>query len=545
MAVCSVQNVTQSYGGHAILSGVSCEMKQGERIGLIGRNGEGKTTLLKLMSGQVKPDEGLVTWKKGISAGLLEQSAAHAGDQTVKELLFDVFASLWNVQNQLSAIERRLAEEQDAETLERLLERYGALQDEFQQKGGYEVSSQIERVAAGLKISRLLDAKWRDVSGGERTKVGLARLLLSSPDLLLLDEPTNHLDLDAIEWLTTFVKQYKGSAVIVSHDRYFLDDVATSNFEIDQGELHVYQGNYSGYTIEREERLIREFQHYQDQQKKIKKMKETITRLKEWANRANPPNEGLHRRAKSMEKALARIDVLKKPALDRKKIDLAFKMDERSGKDVVKLEDVKKRFGKRELFSGLHMHVRFQERIAIVGENGSGKTTLLSIISGTASADSGQVQLGSNLSVAHLTQHVSEMNAKQSVLAEFRDQVTATEGEARMMLAKFLFYGHSVFKKVKDLSGGERMRLRLAQLVHQHHNVLILDEPTNHLDIESKEVLEEALARFQGTIIAVSHDRYFLDRMFNVTYWLSGGRLTRYEGNYTFAREKRRNEGEG
>ena len=545
MAVCSVQNVTQSYGGHAILSGVSCEMKQGERIGLIGRNGEGKTTLLKLMSGQVKPDEGLVTWKKGISAGLLKQSAAHAGEQTVKELLFDVFASLWNIQNQLSAIERRLAEEQDAETLERLLERYGALQDEFQQKGGYEISSQIERVAAGLKISRLLDAKWRDVSGGERTKVGLARLLLSSPDLLLLDEPTNHLDLDAVEWLTTFVKQYKGTAVIVSHDRYFLDDVATSIFEIDQGELHVYQGNYSGYTIEREERLIREFQHYQDQQKKIKKMKETIKRLKEWANRANPSNEGLHRRAKSMEKALARIDVLKKPALDRKKIDLAFKMNDRSGKDVVKLENVKKRFGKRELFSGLHMHVRFQDRVAIVGENGSGKTTLLSIISGTAPADSGEVQLGSSLSVAHLTQHVSEMNEEHSVLAEFRDQVTATEGEARMMLAKFLFYGHSVFKKVKDLSGGERMRLRLAQLVHQHHNVLILDEPTNHLDIESKEVLEEALARFQGTIIAVSHDRYFLDRMFNVTYWLSGGRLTRYEGNYTFAREKRRNEGEG
>ncbi|ATH94852.1 ribosomal protection-like ABC-F family protein [Bacillus glycinifermentans] len=545
MAVCSVQNVTQSYGGHAVLSGVSCEIKQGERIGLIGRNGEGKTTLLRLMSGQVKPDEGLVTWKKGISAGLLKQSAAHAGEQTVKELLFDVFASLWNIQNQLSAIERRLAEEQDAETLERLLERYGALQDEFQQKGGYEISSQIERVAAGLKISRLLDAKWRDVSGGERTKVGLARLLLSSPDLLLLDEPTNHLDLDAVEWLTTFVKQYKGTAVIVSHDRYFLDDVATSIFEIDQGELHVYQGDYSGYTIEREERLIREFQHYQDQQKKIKKMKETIKRLKEWANRANPSNEGLHRRAKSMEKALARIDVLKKPALDRKKIDLAFKMNDRSGKDVVKLENVKKRFGKRELFSGLHMHVRFQDRVAIVGENGSGKTTLLSIISGTAPADSGEVQLGSSLSVAHLTQHVSEMNEEHSVLAEFRDQVTATEGEARMMLAKFLFYGHSVFKKVKDLSGGERMRLRLAQLVHQHHNVLILDEPTNHLDIESKEVLEEALARFQGTIIAVSHDRYFLDRMFNVTYWLSGGRLTRYEGNYTFAREKRRNEGEG
>ena len=543
MMICSIQNVTQSYGGHGIFSGISCEIKQGERIGLIGRNGEGKTTLLKIMSGQVKPDEGLVTWKKGISAGLLEQAPRHDGHQTVKELLFDVFASLWKTQHQLSDIERKLANEQDADQLERLLERYGALQDEFQQKGGYEVSAQIERVAAGLNIGRLFDTPWRSLSGGERTKVGLARLLLSAPDLLLLDEPTNHLDLTAIEWLTSFIKQYKGAVVIVSHDRYFLDDAVTSIVEIDQGELHVYQGGYSRYIVEREERLIREFQQYQDQQKKIKKMKETIKRLKEWANRANPPNDGLHRRAKSMEKALERIEMLKKPALDRKKIDLAFKMDERSGKDVVKLAEVSKRFGKQELFHSLNMHIRFQERAAIVGENGSGKTTLLNIINGTAAADSGEVQLGSNLSAAHLTQHVEEMDGERSVLAEFRDKVTATEGEARMMLARFMFYGPSVFKKVKDLSGGERMRLRLAQLVHQHHNGLILDEPTNHLDIESNEVLEEALGQFQGTIIAVSHDRYFLDKIFNVTYWLADGRLTRYEGNYTFAREKRREEG--
>ncbi|MED1738448.1 ABC-F type ribosomal protection protein [Bacillus swezeyi] len=540
MIVCSIQNVTKTYGGHSVFNGLSCEFKQGERIGLIGRNGCGKTTLLKLMSGQVQPDEGLVTWKKGTAAGLLEQTPSMDGQKTVKELFYDVFASLWKIQHRLSRIERELAGENDMKRLERLLERYGALQEEFQQKGGYEISAQIERVAAGLNVSRLFDRPWRGLSGGERTKVGLARLLLSAPDLLLLDEPTNHLDLTAIEWLTSFLKQYKGTVVIVSHDRYFLDEAVTSIFEIDQGEFHMYQGGYSKYAVEREERLIKEFQHYQDQQKKIKKMKETIKRLKEWANRSNPPNDGLHRRAKSMEKALARIEVLKKPVLEREKINLSFKMDGRSGKDVVKLEEVSKRLGGRMLFNSLSMHVRFQERAAIVGENGSGKTTLLNIIGGAAAPDGGVVQLGSHLSAAHLTQHVAELNEEQSVLDEFREKVTATEGEARMMLAKFLFYGDAVFQRVKDLSGGERMRLRLAQLVHQQHNVLILDEPTNHLDIESKEVLEEALSQFEGTIIAVSHDRYFLDRLFNVIYWLDGGRLTRYDGNYTAAREKKK-----
>ncbi|MFT0802547.1 ABC-F family ATP-binding cassette domain-containing protein [Bacillus swezeyi] len=540
MIVCSIQNVTKAYGGHAVFNGLSCEFKQGERIGLIGRNGCGKTTLLKLMSGQVQPDEGLVTWKKGTAAGVLEQTPSMDGQKTVKELLYDVFASLWKIQHRLSRIERELADENDMKRLERLLERYGALQEEFQQKGGYEISAQIERVAAGLNVSRLFDRPWRGLSGGERTKVGLARLLLSAPDLLLLDEPANHLDLTAIEWLTAFLKQYKGTAVIVSHDRYFLDEAVTSIFEIDQGEFYMYQGGYSKYAVEREERLIKEFEHYQDKQKKIKKMKETIKRLKEWANRSNPPNDGLHRRAKSMEKALARIEVLKKPVLEREKINVSFKMDGRSGKDVVKLEEVSKRLGGRMLFNSLSMHVRFQERAAIVGENGSGKTTLLNIIGGAAAPDGGVVRLGSHLSAAHLTQHVAELNEEQSVLDEFREKVTATEGEARMMLAKFLFYGNAVFQRVKDLSGGERMRLRLAQLVHQQHNVLILDEPTNHLDIESKEVLEEALSQFEGTIIAVSHDRYFLDRLFNVTYWLDGGRLTRYDGNYTAVREKKK-----
>ncbi|MFN2746830.1 ribosomal protection-like ABC-F family protein [Bacillus sp. z60-18] len=540
MIVCSIQHVTQTSGGHAIFNGISCEIKQGERIGLIGRNGSGKTTLLKLMSGRLQPDDGLVTWKKGITTGLLEQHPSMDAHKTVRELLYAAFAPLWKIQQKLSRMERELADEKDMKRLERLLERYGTLQDEFQQKGGYEISAQVERVAAGLNISRLYETEWRSLSGGERTKVGLARLLLRAPDLLLLDEPTNHLDLTAIEWLTSFLKQYKGTAVIVSHDRYVLDEAVTSILDIDEGGFHVYQGGYSNYAVEREERLLNEFRHYQDQQKKIKKMKETIKRLKDWANRSNPPNDGLHRRAKSMEKALERIEVVKKPVLERKKIDLSFNMNDRSGKDVVKLDGVSKRFGDRLLLRDVNMHVRFQDRVAIVGENGSGKTTLLKLISGMAAPDSGEVQLGSRLSAAHLSQHVAEMNEELTVLDEFREKVRLAEGEARMMLAKFLFYGNAVFQKVKELSGGERMRLRLAQLVHQHHNVLILDEPTNHLDIESKEVLEEALSQFQGTIIAVSHDRYFLDRIFNVTYWLEDGRLTRYEGHYTFAREKKK-----
>ncbi|WP_430788835.1 ribosomal protection-like ABC-F family protein [Virgibacillus flavescens] len=538
MIICSLKNVTQIYGANIIFSDMSCEVKEQERIGLIGRNGEGKTTLLHLLAKKTDPAEGTISWKKNLSVGLLQQSPDVQDNKQVESLLYDVFDTLTELKNKMTSLESEMATESNPDKLTRHIEKYGVLQEKFQEEGGYEIDSQIRRIMSGLQITDLAKKSWEQLSGGERTKVGLAQLLLKAPDLLLLDEPTNHLDLFAIEWLTDFIKNYPGTVVIVSHDRYFLDETVTSILEMDQGELIRYHTNYSNYVKERDARLLIEFQQYQDQQKKMKKMRETIKRLKEWANQANPPNAGLHRRAKSMEKALARMETLKKPILEQKKIDLDFQMNKRSGKDVIIVDGVTKKFDKKPLLKNVDLHVRFQERIAIIGENGCGKSTLLKMIMQSEKTDEGIIKLGSNLSVGFLSQHMLEVNGERSIIDEFRDQVSVTEGDARGILAKFLFYGNTVFQKVSSLSGGEQMRLRLAQLVHQDHNLLILDEPTNHLDIESKEVLEDALEQFDGTIIAVSHDRYFLDRLFPLTYLMADQKLTRFEGSFTFARKK-------
>lgn len=536
MIVFSMQQVTQQYGAQTIFEKMSLEIQEKTRIGLIGRNGEGKTTLLKLIANSEQPSEGRISWRKGLTVGLLEQSPQLTEEKEVYAALYDSFEELTQMKKRMNQLEISMAGPQN--DLEKLLEQYGKLQAQFERQGGYEIDAKIHQVATGLQIVSLLDKSWQQLSGGERTKVGLAKILLEKPDLLLLDEPTNHLDFSAIDWLTAFVRDYAGTVLIVSHDRYFLDDVTTETYEIDQGELYTYSGNYSYFIKEKEERLLNEFQQYQDQQKKIKKMKETIKRLKEWANQANPPNAGLHRRAKSMEKALNRIEMLKKPTMNQKKMSLQLDATERTGKNVFKLEQVGKIYGDRILFEELDLHIRYQDRVAIVGSNGTGKSTLLKLLLEQVEPDAGEVQVGTNLSIGYLSQHTVEMNQKFTVIEEFRDKINVTEGQARHLLAKFLFYGEDVFKPVKRLSGGEKMRLRWAQMVHLEHNVLILDEPTNHLDIDSKEVLEEALSQFEGTIIAVSHDRYFLDHYFQTTYVLKKGMLTRFEGNYTFAKKK-------
>lgn len=536
MIVFSMQQVTQQYGAQTIFEKMSLEIQEKTRIGLIGRNGEGKTTLLKLIANSEQPSEGRISWRKGLTVGLLEQSPQLTEEKEVYAALYDSFEELTQMKKRMNQLEISMAGPQN--DLEKLLEQYGKLQAQFERQGGYEIDAKIHQVATGLQIVSLLDKSWQQLSGGERTKVGLAKILLEKPDLLLLDEPTNHLDFSAIDWLTAFVRDYAGTVLIVSHDRYFLDDVTTETYEIDQGELYTYSGNYSYFIKEKEERLLNEFQQYQDQQKKIKKMKETIKRLKEWANQANPPNAGLHRRAKSMEKALNRIEMLKKPTMNQKKMSLQLDATERTGKNVFKLEQVGKIYGDRILFEELDLHIRYQDRVAIVGSNGTGKSTLLKLLLEQIEPDAGEVQVGTNLSIGYLSQHTVEMNQKFTVIEEFRDKINVTEGQARHLLAKFLFYGEDVFKPVNRLSGGEKMRLRWAQMVHLEHNVLILDEPTNHLDIDSKEVLEEALSQFEGTIIAVSHDRYFLDHYFQTTYVLKEGMLTRFEGNYTFAKKK-------
>jgi ATPase subunit of ABC transporter with duplicated ATPase domains len=530
------------YGANLIFDNISLEIHEDDRIGLVGRNGSGKTTLFKLLAQTESPDEGEVHVKKGAKVGYLAQIPVLSEKATVNDVLHKPFAEVLETEKQMN----KTAEEMggpaaaDPKKLERLLEKYDALQQFFERNGGYEIQSNIQKVIHGLGIDEsFLDRPFTSLSGGEQTKVGLAAALLEEPDLLLLDEPTNHLDLGSIEWLENFLRTYKGAVMVVSHDRYFLDQVVTRIFDLEDGELTFYQGNYSDFVKEKEARLLAQFQQYQEQQKKIKKMKEAIKRLREWANRANPPNDGMHRRARSMEKALERMEKINRPILERRKIGLELESGKRSGRDVAVLEGVSKAFTGRTLFKDIDMLIRFQERTAIIGENGSGKSTLLQILLGRLAPDSGTSTLGSNVRAGYLSQAGLEGYDHETVLEAFRDQVTMTKGNARHVLARFLFYGSHVFRKVHDLSGGERMRLRLAQLMYQDVNLLVLDEPTNHLDIDSREVLEEALADFEGTILAVSHDRYFLNKLFGHIYWLENHRLTRYEGNYDYAKQKR------
>ncbi|EOG8710064.1 ABC-F type ribosomal protection protein [Bacillus paranthracis] len=537
MTICSVNNVTKSFGGNIIFENISLEIKNGERVGLVGRNGSGKTTIFQLLTGMESLDAGAIHMKKGTRIGHVAQIPKFDESMTVYEVLSSAFKIEKELEREMRTLEKDMAEEQESSVLQKLMERYGIIQEKFAFLGGYEIEANIMKVANGLQVTELFPRSFLEISGGEQTKVSLAYMLLQKPDLLLLDEPTNHLDLFAVEWLEQFLKEYNGTVMVISHDRYFLDEVVTKIFDLEDGEINVYHTNYSRFVEEKEERLLQEFQAYQEQQKKIKKMEEAIKRLREWANQANPPNEGLHKRARSMERALERMEKLKKPILERKQMGLQFEGQERSGKDVVVMKEVSKGFAEHLLFNEANLHVRFQERAAIVGRNGTGKTTLLKLLLEEIEPDAGEIRIGSSVKIGYLSQHAYG-NMKSNVLEAFRECVAVTEGEARHILAKFLFYGPAVFKKVTQLSGGEKMRLRLAQLMYQDINFLILDEPTNHLDIESREVLEEALEQYNGTILAVSHDRYFLNKLFEKTYWIDERKLFEFAGNYAWARQK-------
>lgn len=538
MIICSVNQIAKMYGGNAIFEKITFEVKAKERVGLVGRNGSGKSTLIRLLAGEETPDAGQIHWKKDAVIGYLSQIPDYQDTTTTKDVLKTAFADLLLVEAKMKKFEREMTSETDADKLQKLVVEYGTLQDEFALNGGYEIEANIEKIVYGLNMKHLVERSFSKLSGGEKTKVGLGLMLLQQPDLLLLDEPTNHLDLMAVEWLGNFLKEYPGTVLVISHDRYFLDEVVNKVLDMEDGEVTIYHTNFTGFVKEKEERLIKAFLDYEEQQKKIKKMKEAIKRLRDWANRANPPNADLHRRARNMERALERIEKIKRPILNRKKMNLEIEATERSGKDVITLKGVSKSFGNKNLFQQVNMHIAFQDRATIIGENGTGKSTLLKLILQELPADEGEVRIGSNVKIGYLSQHVFSGIKNETVLETFRDEVSVTEGEARGILARFMFYGYAVFQKVSSLSGGERMRLRLAQLMYQDVNLLILDEPTNHLDIDSREVLEEALEEFEGTILAVSHDRYFLNKLFRKIYWIEDRAVYGFEGNYTWAKEK-------
>ncbi|WP_414051431.1 ribosomal protection-like ABC-F family protein [Macrococcus animalis] len=535
MNILNVAQVMKSFTGDVIFEDIKFEVNDHDRIGLIGRNGEGKTTLFKLISGEERSDSGFISLSKDTRVGILSQIPNFPDDMDVYSCLAQTFVELDLIEQKMKDLELKMASERD--NLEKVLRQYANVQEQYEALGGYEKDSKINFVMHGLKINQLANRQWSLLSGGERTKVGLAMLLLQSPELLLLDEPTNHLDIDSIEWLTQFIKTYKGAVIIISHDRYFLDETVSKIFEIDQQTLHIYNGNYSYFVKEKEDRILREYEEYKNQQKKIQKMKAQIKQLKIWANQAVPPNAAMHRRAKSMEKALARIEVKKKPIIDSKTMQLDIQSSDKSSKDIYTLIDVAKMYDDI-LFEHVNMKIIRNNRVAIVGANGTGKSTILKMMLGEVVPDEGEIIIAHNIKIGYLSQH--HFNEEDdSVIEAYRAYASVTEGEARNHLAGYLFYGYDVFKKVKDLSGGEKMRLRWAQIMSNDFNVLILDEPTNHLDIESKEILEDALDKFEGTIIAVSHDRYFLDKFFDVTYWIEDKNVKMYVGNYSYAKQKR------
>lgn len=526
------ENITKIYGGTVIFEGLTIEIQDGERIAIVGRNGCGKTTLLKLLAKIETPDIGRIIKTKESTIGYLHQIPPYENVLAIN-VLKEAFKPILTMQEQMKRIEQQMA---SSEQLEKLLKQYGEIQEQFLAQGGYEMDAKIQMIANGLGITPLLHTPFQLLSGGEKTKVMLGQILLLKPKILLLDEPTNHLDMHAIEWLENYLKHYDGTLIVVSHDRQFMNEVVTKIVEIDHGEPYTYIGNYDDFVKMREARILNEFAQFEEQQKKITKMKETIKLLKQWANEANPPNAALHRRAKSMEKVLARIELVKKPIIS-KKMQLKLEVNERSGKDVVQFENVTKEYDKT-LFENISLQLRWQDRLAIVGLNGTGKSTLLKMVTGEVLPDSGKVTVGSNVKVGYLSQIFVYEDVNARLIDVFRKEVSITEGEARHSLAKFLFYDYDVFKKVKDLSGGEKMRLRLAQLMYEDINLLILDEPTNHLDIESREVLEETVQQFKGTVLAVSHDRYFINQLFHRIAWLEEQKLYLYNGNYEWAREK-------
>ena len=536
MNILNATDVTKKFLDETLFDNVKLTLNSGDTIGLVGRNGEGKTTLLRLLCGSESPTTGIISWKKNIKIGYLDQIPNYADNEKVYTCLKSVFGELNIISEQLKLLEEKMS--MDVNDIDELMLRYGNLQSYYEEHGGYEIDAKIRRVASGLNITHLLESQWKDLSGGERTKVGIAQILIKPTDLLLLDEPTNHLDFKSIEWLTNYIKNYHGATVVVSHDRYFLDETVNQIIEIDQKNLYPYNGNYSYFVEEREKRLLIEFEAYKTQQKKIKKLKASIKQLRMWASQSNPPNAAMYRRAKSMEKSLNRIKRLDKPILNSKNMKMELEDATRVSNRVIEMEDVTKTYDKL-LFEKVNMLVRRGEHIAIIGDNGTGKSTLLKIILGVVSIDNGTIKTANNLKIGYLSQHEFENDAdNNTVLNKFREEVNVSEAEARHILADFMFYGKDVFKKVGDLSGGEKIRLRWVQIVHTDYNLLILDEPTNHLDIEAKEIIEDALLNYEGSIITVSHDIYFLNKLFNTTYLLKNKSLKKFEGNYNYIKEK-------
>lgn len=532
----SIDNLMKFYGANKIFENITFDIKTGEHIGLIGRNGCGKTSLMKILMGLEDQQAGNISIRKDCKLGYLNQIPNYTEETSVMEVLQMAFEHVYEMHAKMDELEQQMLYLKDQE-LEKAILKYSRLQEAYELNGGYALETKINKITDGLKITeKLKQMKFNRLSGGEKTRVILAKLLLEEPDILLLDEPTNHLDLNTILWLEGFLADYKGAALIISHDRFFLDRVVSRIIELSNDRAEEYLGNYSYYVTEKERRFLIEQKAYQNQQKKIERMEQQIERFRIWG--AMRDSEAMYKRAKEIEKRLEKIDVLDRPILSKRKIRLNQTEIGRSGKIVIEAVDLKKSFGDRLLLNAVQVNVFYQDSICIIGDNGCGKTTFLKLLLGELEPDDGTVKLGSQVVVGYLPQQVDFIDEDQSVLEYFARHHNLTYGDARSQLAKVLFFHEDVNKSIKYLSGGEKSRLKLCSLTFEGVNLLILDEPTNHLDIESREVLEETLMNFNGTLLFVSHDRYFIDKIADKIIEIEDFTTKEYQGDYGYYQEE-------
>ncbi len=531
--ILSCQNISKAFVENRVLENISFHIEDYEKAAIVGINGAGKTTLLRILVGELSPDEGIVTLAKGKTLGYLAQNDAVDTSNTIYEELLSVKQDLIDIEHRIRDCEFQMQSAGEDE-LALLMKQYTALTHAFETGDGYVYKSELVGVLKGLGFEeKEFDKKVSTLSGGQKTRVALGRLLLQKPDLIILDEPTNHLDMNSISWLETYLLNYKGAVIIVSHDRFFLDRIATKVIEIDQSRATTFSGNYSAYAVKKEQLRVAAMNAYLNQQREIKHQEEVIEKLKSF-NR-----EKSIKRAESREKMLDKIEVLEKPTEVRTDMHLTLTPRRLSGNDVLTVEDLGKSFGSHLLFSHVSFEIKRGEHVAIIGDNGTGKTTLLKILNQMVSPDSGSFKTGSNVEIGYYDQEHHVLHAEKTLFEEISDDYPAlTNTEIRNCLAAFLFTGDDVFKKISALSGGERGRVSLAKLMLSNANFLILDEPTNHLDIASKEILEDALNSYEGTVLYVSHDRYFINRTAHRILDLTGHHFVNYGGNYDYYLEK-------